>query len=229
MKPKDSSSPTPANFNDREGNRRKQSREQRRAFRRQLTTWRVHWPWYVVAVLAGPVAHASGVALATLWGGIYPLKLELLALVPLFLITNLGEEIGWRGYALPRLLRRFSSLASGVIIGVCWAAFHWVALAQNPTRPWGYVAVGSVFMIAMSIAMTWVFNRTGSVVLMVLLHAAYDVVAIAVMPLAGTGVPLLAFALTTAVMSLAAVLLVVVTGPELGRPSSRNWSCPVSR
>jgi len=175
--------------------------DSRQAFRRRLTTWRVRWHWYVVAVLAAPVAHASGVALATLWGGVYPLQLELRALLPLLLITNLGEEIGWRGYALPRLLRRFNSLASSLIIGVCWAAFHWVALAQNPTRPWGYVAIGSVFSIAMSIAMTWVFNRTGSVVLMVLFHATYDVVAIGVIPLAGTGLPLLTFALTTAVLS----------------------------
>lgn len=192
----------------------------RRAFQRRLTTWRVHWPWYVVAALAGPVAHAAGVALATMWGGTYPLQLKLLALLPLFLINNLGEEIGWRGYALPRLLHRFSSLTSSLIIGVCWAAFHWVALAQNPTRPGGYLAVGSVFLIAMSIVMTWVFNRTGSVVLMVLFHAAYDVVAIGVIPLAGTGQPLLAFALTAAVMSLAAVLLIVIAGPELGRLSS---------
>jgi membrane protease YdiL (CAAX protease family) len=140
-------------------------------------------------------------------------------LASLFLITNIGEEIGWRGYALPHLLRRFNSLVSSLIIGVCWAAFHWFALAQNPTQRWGYVAVGSVSLIAMSIVMTWVFNRTGSVMLTVLLHATYDVVAIGVIPLAGTGLPLLAFALTTAVVSLAAVLLIVVTGPELGRLS----------
>ena len=68
--------------------------------------------------------------------------------------------------------------------------------------------------------MTWVFNRTGSVILMVLLHATYDVVAIGVIPLTGTGLPLLTFALTTAVVSLAAVLLIVAAGPELGRQST---------
>ena len=194
----------------------------RQAFRRRLTTWRVHPRWYVLAVLAGPVAQASGVALATLWGGSFPFQPELLALLPVFLIINLGEEIGWRGYALPQLLRRFNSLVSSLIIGVCWAAFHWVALAQNPTHPWGYVAIGSVSLIAMSIVMTWVFNRTGSVVLMVLLHATYDVAALGVIPLAGTGLPLVALALTTAVISLAAALLIVATGPELGRPSSNG-------
>ena len=74
---------------------------------------------------------------------------------PLFLVTNLGEEIGWRGYALPRLQRHFNSLASSVLLGLGWAAFHWVALAQNPSQPWGYAAVGSGSLIAMSIVMTW--------------------------------------------------------------------------
>jgi hypothetical protein len=48
----------------------------RQAFRRRLTTWRVHWRWYVLAAQAGPVAHA------TLWGGSYPFRPELLALLP---------------------------------------------------------------------------------------------------------------------------------------------------
>ena len=166
--------------------------EERRAFRRRLSTWRLPLRWYGVAALALPLVHVAGVALATLWGGILTVHPGLLVLLPLFLITNLGEEIGWRGYALPRLQRRFTSLTASVILGVTWAAFHWVALAQNPLHTWGYVVVGSLNLIAMSVVMTWVFNHTsGSVPLMALLHAAYDVVSIGILPLAGTTVPFL--------------------------------------
>jgi membrane protease YdiL (CAAX protease family) len=193
--------------------------DDRRAFRRRLTRWRIGLRWYVTGVVLVPFAHLAGVALATLWGGTFPLHLERLALLPLLFIANLGEEIGWRGYALPRLQRRFSSLVSGLILGAGWAAFHWVALGHNPSRPWAYVAVGSVSLIAMSVVMTWLFNRTGgSVVLMVVLHAMYDVVSLGVVPLGETNVPLLAFGLSATVLGLLGVVFVLVNGPQLGRP-----------
>ena len=112
------------------------------------------------------------------------------------------------------------------MLGVAWAAFHWVALAQNPSQPWGYVPVGSVTLVAMSVVMTWVFNHTGSVVLMVLLHAMYDVVAIGVVPLVATTVPLLAFGLSGAVLCMMALTLALVAGPDLGRRAGNQSSSP---
>ena len=193
--------------------------EEASAFRRRLSIWRLPVRWYAVALLGLPLVHVTGVALATLWGGLLPVHLASLALLPLFFLTNLGEEIGWRGYALPQLLRHFDSLTASLILGGVWAAFHWVALAQNPSRPWGYVAIGSVNLVAMSVIMTWVFNHTReSVLLMALLHAAYDVVSIGVVPLIGTRVPLLAFSLSAGVLCLVAITLVITQGSNLGAP-----------
>ena len=187
--------------------------------RHRLTAWRVGLRWYILAVVLVPAAHLAGVALATFWDGRFPLHLERFALLPLFLITSLGEEIGWRGYALPRLQQHLTPLTASVVLGAVWAAFHWVALGQNPNRPWGYIAVGTVSLVAMSVVMTWLFNHTGgSLVLMVLLHATYDVVSIGVVPLVETTVPLLAFGLSGAVLCLIAVALLLVDGPQLGRP-----------
>jgi membrane protease YdiL (CAAX protease family) len=190
----------------------------RETFRRRLTTWRLRPRWYLLGLTVVPLAYLAGVALATVWGGLFPLHPERFVLLPLFLITNLGEEIGWRGYALPRLQQRFSPLVASLILGAFWAAFHWVALAQNPSQAFFYVAAGSVSLIAMSVVMTWFFNHTGSVILMVLLHAMYDVVSIGVVPLADTTMPLLAFALSAAVLCLLAGTLLFIAGPELGRP-----------
>ena len=195
--------------------------DERRAFRRRLRTWRLPVRWYMVALLGLPLVHVTGVLLATFWGGLVPVHLQMLVLLPLFLITNLGEEIGWRGYALPRLQRRFNSLSASLILGFAWAAFHWVALAQNPSQPRGYVVVGSLNLIAMSVVMTWVFNHTrGSVLLMAVLHAAYDVASIGVVPLVGTGVPLLAFSLGAGVLFLVAAVLALTQGPDLRRGST---------
>jgi membrane protease YdiL (CAAX protease family) len=113
-----------------------------------------------VALLVLPLIHLAGVALASGWGEHFPFHPERFVLLPLFLITNLGEEIGWRGYALPRLQQRVNPLAASLILGVVWSAFHWLAFLQNPMLPWGYLAVGSLILIGMSVVMTWVFNHT---------------------------------------------------------------------
>jgi len=202
--------------------------DERRAFRRRLTKWRIGLRWYVTGVVLLSAAHVAGVALATFPDGVFPFHLDRLALLPLFFVINLGEEIGWRGYALPRLQRHFNALTSSAILGVTWATFHWVALGQNPSRPWGYIAVGTVSLIAMSVVMAWLFNRTGgSVVLMVAVHAVYDVVSIGVVPLADARLPLLAFTLSGAVLCLIAVGLVLLNGPHLGgRPRALLRSTP---
>ena len=108
-----------------------------------------------------------------------------------------------------------------MILGVVWAAFHWVALAQNPVQPWGYLLIGSIYLIAMSVVMTWVFNQTRqSVVVVATLHAMYDVVSIGVVSLVETTVPLLAFALRAGLLCLVVLVLVLVYGAHLGRDKS---------
>jgi membrane protease YdiL (CAAX protease family) len=194
------------------------SSEDWRAFRQRLTRWRVGLRWYAVALVTLPLVHQAGVALASQSGGQFPFHLERFALLPLFLIANLGEEIGWRGYALPQLQQRFHSLTASLILGVVWAAFHWVAFLQNPTLSWGFLVVGSLMLLAMSIVMTWVFNHSRqSVIVATAAHAMYDVVSIGVVPLGETTTPLLAFALGAGLMCVIALLLVVVQGMDLGR------------
>jgi membrane protease YdiL (CAAX protease family) len=145
------------------------------------------------------------------------------------LIINLGEEIGWRGYALPKLQQRFRPLTSSVLLGAAWAAFHWVALAQNPTQPVLYLLVATVSLVAMSVVMTWLFNHTGSIILMVLVHAMYDVITLGVVPLAQTTTPLLAFSLTAATLGLVAATLRLAVGSRLGQPAQSNHQTPSSR
>ena len=197
---------------------RRGSSEDWRVFRQRLATWRVGRRWYAVALVTLPLVHMVGVALASQLGGQFPFHLERFALLPLFLIANLGEEIGWRGYALPQLHQRFRSLTASLILGVVWAAFHWVAFLQNPTLSWGFLVVGSLMLIAMSIVLTWVFNHSRqSVIVATIAHAMYDVVSIGIVPLGETTTPLLALALGAGLMCLIALLLVVVQGMDLGR------------
>ena len=146
--------------------------EERVAWRHRLTRVRVGWRWYVVALLALPLAYLVGIGLAAAGGATFPFHLQTVALLPILLVTNFGEEIGWRGYALPTLQDRSSPLVAGLVVGAAWGAFHWVALAANADAPLGYIAVSTIQLTAISVIMTFVFNGSReSVPLVALMHA----------------------------------------------------------
>jgi membrane protease YdiL (CAAX protease family) len=194
--------------------------DERQEWRDRLTRLPGGWRWFVVALLVLPLVHLVGVALATLAGGVFPFHPQLIALVVLFVLTNFGEEIGWRGYALPKLQQRMSPAAAAIVLGLVWALFHWVALAGNDT-PLAYITVSTVHLVAISVFMSFIFNRSReSVPAVALAHAIYDTVAIGVAPLIETTVPLIAFALTAVVAWVAVIGLVAVTGPGLGKETT---------
>ena len=150
----------------------------------RLVRWRVGWRWYAV-VLLGPAAFYAAVAALHAgfgWTGKLAqpdvLRVSLASLVPLFLLfaltDGLGEEPGWRGFALPRLLERTSRLNASLLIGVVWAVYH-LPLFWTVGRP----LYGQPFLIllvelpAMSVLYTWVFQHTaGSALLAILFHAS---------------------------------------------------------
>ena len=159
------------------------------------------------------LAHLSGVALATLAGGTFAIQPAMFALLPLLLITSLGEEIGWRGYAQPKLQERMTPLAAAIVVGFGWAAFHWVALLTNAETPLAYVIVSTFQLMALSIILAILFNEgRQALILVVLAHAVYDTASIGVAPFASTGVPLVAFALSAAVTWVVAIGMLVVIG-----------------
>lgn len=82
-------------------------------------------------------------------------------LVTMFLLGG-QEEPGWRGYALPRLQARFSPLRATLVLGVAWGLWH------LPLGP-----LNTIVPIVLAFFYTWLYNRTGSVLLAILLHASF--------------------------------------------------------
>src|SRR5215218_11228303 len=148
----------------------------------RLLIWRVNPLWYLVVVL-GPAALAGGVvALNTLLGGpALSLGMPLLG-VAVFLAFSifpgsaLGEEIGWRGYALPRLQAGRSALSASLLLAPIWALWHlplW--LTGDPVKTPTFYAAFVVSAFALSVILTWVYNSTGgSLLMVVLLHATVN-------------------------------------------------------
>jgi membrane protease YdiL (CAAX protease family) len=152
----------------------------------RLRRWRVGWRWYGVALL-GPAAFWVVVVAINAWLGWSdqlgrPLIVQhgLAAAVPLLvylaLTDGLGEETGWRGYALPRQLERFAVVPASLLLGLVQAVWHlplfwtegtslygsspWVLLLERP---------------AASILFTWLFLHTqGSALLAILFHASWN-------------------------------------------------------
>jgi membrane protease YdiL (CAAX protease family) len=147
----------------------------------RVVRWRVAPIWYAVAIL-GPFALTLGaIALHVVFGGRAPDPSMMIGTLPTVFVLSLymlvqvgiGEEIGWRGYALPKLQTGYSALVSSLILGVLWALWH-LPLFLNPatsysnTPFWAYL----VFLLPLPIFYTWIFNSTGgSVLLVMILHA----------------------------------------------------------
>src|SRR5260370_13539923 len=85
-------------------------------------------PWYVAVLIGFPALNlVAARLLAPDFLARLPAWHRLLSLLPLTLVTDtgpLGEEFGWRGFALPRLLQRWRPLAAPLILGAIWRAWH---------------------------------------------------------------------------------------------------------
>jgi uncharacterized protein len=121
-----------------------------------------------------------------------PLDLGLLGerlaayLPTLLFVAVLGggnEEPGWRGFALPRLLERFTPMRATLLLGVVWALWHLPILLASENASHGLAALpfaGLLVVMVIGIAcgygvlLAYVWNRTQSIVPCILLHASYN-------------------------------------------------------
>jgi membrane protease YdiL (CAAX protease family) len=133
-------------------------------------------PWYAAVILGFPAASLAAAwlldrdSLAALpsWG-------RLICLVPITLVLDtgpLGEEFGWRGFALPRLLRRWPPLTAALVLGVIWWAWHLPTFFINALSQ-SHLAIPLFFVnaLALSVLMTGLYLRTrGDLLLMIVIH-----------------------------------------------------------
>jgi uncharacterized protein len=150
----------------------------------RILHWRVAPIWYGVVLLGPILLYLVAMALEVALGGRPPSLGALIGVLPILVIffgymvvfVALGEEVGWRGYALPALQARYGALVSSVILGVLWALWH-LPLFFNPDTHYSNLpfVLQLAFQIPVAILFTWVFNSTGGSVLMaILLHAVLN-------------------------------------------------------
>jgi membrane protease YdiL (CAAX protease family) len=156
---------------------------------RKMVLWRVGLRWYLFAFLGLPAILALGTIVVpgnlASFKPMDPLSL-LIAYVPFFVYPALilggplGEEPGWRGFALPRLQRLYGPLVGSLILAPLWAFWY---LAPVWLASWYAAGMFNIFNLllyllfitAWTIVFTWVYNNTrGSVLMAILVHTSGD-------------------------------------------------------
>ena len=131
--------------------------------------------WWLVILLFSPAANVAAFFISRNLGtGIPNPQLDILPaamLFAIFLMAAVTEELGWTGFALDPLQKRFGAIPAALLIGAVWAVWHYPALVQAH-RSGAWIAWWTLGTISLRLFMVWLFNRTGgSVFAVVIVHA----------------------------------------------------------
>lgn len=184
----------------------------------RLMKWKVSVHWYAIVLLTAPL-----VLISTL--------LTLSFISPVFLpgilttdnkvhfhlsgilggtVVGIFEELGWTGFAVPRLRIRYSILTTGLIAGVLWGAWHifsndiWGGSTYSGSLSPAFFLIvnGILFLIgqlpAFRILMVWVYDRTESLLIVMLMHASLTASTLIFAPLRISGLSLLIYGIVSA-------------------------------
>jgi len=158
--------------------------------RHHIRHWRAPWQWYLFILVGIPALVMLGMILQP--GALESYKgftTSLLVGYPFYLIATffgvgLGEEPGWRGFALPRTQSRFGSLWGTLFLGVLWSCWHLpdfltASKGGGPGTDFATFLTNfpffTVAVMSLAVIMTWIYNHTGgSLFIAILVHASVD-------------------------------------------------------
>lgn len=148
---------------------------------RRIGRWRVDLRFYGIALSLMPATKLAVAVVYRTARGTWPLFGEtrpglLVAATLLSTLGQAGEEVGWRGYLLPRLTDRMGLAPASLVVGVVWAAWHLPlffapgAETNHQSFPFFVLQV-----TAYSVALSWLYWRTGgSLLLTMFMHSAFN-------------------------------------------------------
>lgn len=160
---------------------------------KKLGAWRQGWQWYVFCFFSTYLIIRIAIALfavpdgRTALNADLPLKVLPLIFAYVFIFSVLGEEVGWRGYALPCLLKRHGAVKASLLLGFLWSIWH-LPLFFLPGNFHQWIPFPWFLMqsIGLTLLMTYLYGKTnGSLLMASLFHTASNVT-IGLMPVLPT-------------------------------------------
>jgi uncharacterized protein len=193
----------------------------RGGFRNWLTrclNWRIDWRWYSVAFFLPPTIMLLAIAIHAALGGTVPTSPAIghiplaIANFGLVLLVGgpLGEEFGWRGYALPALTAKLGWRSASLTIGVIWGLWH-LPLFFMPSTPQAHMPIVwfIVSTIAQSVTFAWLFSHTGqSIVPVLVMHTSINAWT-NIIPIIPSGSDTQPFAIMIGIQTLIATVLLL--------------------
>jgi uncharacterized protein len=202
----------------------------------RLGRWRVAGRWYAVALLSAPLLMAAMLFALSLYSAAFlPAIITtdnkaslILTGIVVGLVGGLVEELGWTGFAIPRLRLRYSVLTTGLIVGVLWGAWHllqmsWVGATSSESLPltiflFLYFTSAIATLTAYRVLMAWVYDYTGSLLVAILMHASYIATTLFILAPPTTGWVFLTYALVwTAVLWSVVAVIAMANGGSISR------------
>jgi membrane protease YdiL (CAAX protease family) len=206
----------------------------------RLLHWRVSARWYAVALLLAPMVILAMLLALSITSPVFVPGLiatddkagRLAFGLTAALVTGVLEELGWTGFATPRLRARYSIFATGLIIGVPWGAWHIIGSVGMASGTYAgdlslpiFVAGRTIGLLvgalpAYRVLMVWVYDRTGSLLVAVLMHVSLTAATLTLEPLAISGRDLLLHDLVSAIAwwGIVAVVALSTRGRLTQRP-----------
>lgn len=194
----------------------------------RMLRWRVDTRWYATALLTGPLLVAAVLFGLSLVSPVFlpgiatthdRVALLLFGLAWGLVGGGLLEELGWTGFVVPKLRLRYGAISTGLIVGSLWGAWHfliayWASRALTGTLSLaifvgGFLAFYLVALPAYRVLMVWVYDRTSSLLIAMLMHALLSASTLILQPQATAG--FLTWNLVLAALLWVVVVAVAVT------------------
>jgi membrane protease YdiL (CAAX protease family) len=192
----------------------------------RLTKWRVDIRWYAVAILTAPVLSVIVLHTFSISCPLFTAQNKIAILIPAIIagLSTVFEEIGWTGFAVPKLRKRYSILKTGIIVGVLWGLWHllqqfYISGTYAGEVPFTIYVFISLFntitgLTAYRILLVWINDRTGSLLLTTLMHASLTASNIFIFRPEAIGIPFLVFGFAFATVQWIFVALVAIINQE---------------
>ncbi|MBD3253816.1 MAG: CPBP family intramembrane metalloprotease [Candidatus Lokiarchaeota archaeon] len=153
--------------------------------RSRLSKWRVNIKWYGVALIMTPILFGGLILILSMISSEYYPALFLshekisliLSGILVGLMVGFFEELGWTGFLIPQMRQHYSKLKTGIIVGFLWGLWHFplFSMYASSLQPFAIaVLLARLFswLPAFRVLLVWVFDRTESLLLVILMHAS---------------------------------------------------------